>query len=328
LRFGTITAIPELMKRKTSAGKKSTVLFASSLRSLLLLLLLAAAGCRNPYDNTLDLSVYQYRDTRNLVKFVYDAAEILKRDGMKSLAWFNANRELYRTPDHYLYIYDISGNNLFHAGMPSLEGKGLYNLTDISGKKVTQLILKAINDPENPHGWVHYFWWAPGKFYPVPKSSCHFLVKTPEGRMLYVGAGMDYPHEEKEFIRISVDGAVSLIGRKGAEALKEIADPTSSFNYRDVRVFAFHPDGTMIISPVLDDNLLQFRILECTDETGNKPFADAVKKLATQDRTWVVFMAKNRYQRELVKKTLYLRKTLLSGRELYIGAVTDLPQPP
>jgi hypothetical protein len=315
------------MMRKNSACTDRTRPAGKGFMALLLLLVLAISGCENNNDN-LNVSIYQYRDTRNLVKFAHDAAQIVKRDGMKSLAYFKANRELYRTPDYYLYIYDINGNNVFHAGMPSLEGRNLYNLSDINGKKIGQLLFKAVRDPQNPHGWVHYFWWAPGKFYPVPKSSCHFLVQTPEGQLLSVGAGMDYPHEEKEFVRISVDGAVSLIEKESTAAIPEIADPKSSFNYRDVKIFAFYPDGSMLISPVLNDSLVQIRILDCTDETGNRPFADAVKKLETRDRTWVVFMAKNRYQRELVKKCLYMRKTLLQGKELFIGAITDLPQPP
>ncbi len=294
------------------------------------LFFLTVSLCSGCSDRTapLDLSMYQYRDTRNLVTFVYNAAEIVRRDGMKSIPYFRSNYNRYRTPDFYLYIYDIDGRNLYHAGMPWLEGKDLYNLTDISGKQVIQFILKATSDPENPHGWVHYFWWEPGKFYPVPKSSCNFLVKTPEGRSLLVGGGMDYPHEEKEFIRIAVNGAVSLVEKNGETSIAEIADPKSPFNYRDVRLFAFYPDGTMLISPILNNSSVQIKILECTDETGNRPFADAVRKLANRDRAWVVFMAKNRYQRELVKKCLYLRKTSLSGKELYIGAITDLPQPP
>ncbi|NTW56146.1 MAG: calcium:proton antiporter [Chlorobiaceae bacterium] len=313
---------------KTASSGRNTIRTAAAIiRRLFLLLVLTFTGCENRYDS-LDLSPYQYRDTRNLVKFTYDASQILKRDGMKSLGYFHANYNLYRTPDYYLYIYDIEGNNLFHAGMPALEGKNLLNFSDINGKKVIQLVLKAVTDPDNPHGWVHYFWWAPGKFYPVPKSSVNFLVKTPDGKQVFVGAGIDYPHEEKEFVRISVDGAVSLIASKGIEAIPEIADPKSSFNYRDVRVFAFYPDGTLLISPVYDENPVKLKILECQDEVGNKPFANAVKRLQQQDRVWEVFMEKNRYQRELVKKCLYLRKTMISGKEIYIGAISNLPLPP
>ena len=40
---------------------------------ILIFLVLFLAGCSKKYDN-LDLSMYKYRDTKNLVKFVYDAA--------------------------------------------------------------------------------------------------------------------------------------------------------------------------------------------------------------------------------------------------------------
>ncbi len=300
----------------------------SSFSSILLaLLVVATAGCRSRYDE-LDTSVYQYRDTRNLVTFVYDAKLVLEQEGLASLDYFRANYDRYSTPDHYLYIYDLQANNLYHAGMPSLEGRNLLDVTDINGKRISRLILEALEDPENPHAWVHYSWWAPGSFYPVPKSSCHFRVTTPDGKELYVGAGMDYPHEEKEFIRIIVDVAVRLVRDKGAEAISVMSDRLSPYNYRDVRVFAFHADGELLISPVVQDSLLQIRLFECTDEVGHHPFANAVRRLASQDRVWEVFMVKNRYQRELVKKCMYLRKTELSGRPLYIGAITDLPQPP
>ena len=294
---------------------------------LFALLLQMTAGCASRYDD-LDLSAYQYRDTRNLVTFVYDARHILEQEGLSALDYFRANDDHYATEEHYLYIYDLQANNLYHAGMPSLEGRNLLDVTDINGKQISRLILEALDDPENPHGWVHYSWWAPGSFYPVPKSSCHFRVTTPDGKELFVGAGMDYPHEEKEFIRIVVDGADRLVRQKGKEAIAIMSDPLSSYNYRDVRVFAFHPDGELLISPVVQDSLLQIRLFECADEVGHHPFANAVKRLASQDRVWEVFMVKNRYQRGLVKKCMYLRKSELSGRTLYIGAITDLPQPP
>jgi len=78
--------------------------------------------------------------------------------------------------------------------------------------------LDALEDKNNPHARVHSSWWEPGKFYPVPKSSCHFKVKTPEGKELFVGGGMNYPHEEKDFIRIIVGDATQLIKEKGQEA--------------------------------------------------------------------------------------------------------------
>ena len=173
---------------------------------LFLMLVIFASCCKSKYSD-LDLSMYQYRDTKDLVKFVYDASLILKKDGMDSLAYFQNNRNLFHTPDYYLYIYDMNGTNIYHAGMEYLEGKNLWDVTDKNGKKVVQLVIEALEDKNNPHAWVHYSWWEPGNFYPVPKSSCHFRVTTPDGKELFVGGGINYPQEEQEFIRIIVDDA-------------------------------------------------------------------------------------------------------------------------
>jgi hypothetical protein len=283
------------------------------------------SGCSRYKD--LDISMYQYRDTKDLVKFVYDAALILEEGGTNSLEYFRNNRARYNTKDHYLYIYDMHGTNIYNAGMKHLEGKNLRDVTDKNGKKITQLVLSALEDKNNPHGWVHYSWWQPGKFYPVPKSSCHFKVRLPDGKELYVGGGLNYPHEEKEFVRIIVDSAVQLINKEGKGAFAKISDPASEYNYRDVQVFAFRQDGKIIISPVIDDNLSQIRLLSCVDEVGHKPFTEALKKLESKESVWEVFMAKNKYKRELVKKCLYLRKIMLNREIIYVGAISDLPQP-
>jgi len=294
---------------------------------LLLMLVIFICGCKSKYRD-LDLTMYQYRDTKDLVKFVYDASLILKKEGMTSLSYFQNNRTLFHTPDYYLYIYDMKGTNVYHAGMEHLEGKNLWNVTDKSGKKILQLVLDALEDSNNPHAWVHYSWWEPGNFYPVPKSSCHFKVTTPEGKELFVGGGINYPHEEQEFIRIIVDDAAHLIEYKGGQALADIANPVSQYNYRDVSVFAFRPDGEMLISPAINSTFSQTNLLECADEVGHKPFAKALKELESADAVWEVFMAKNRYQRRLIKKCLYIRKTTMAGKEIYVAAITDLPEPP
>jgi hypothetical protein len=53
-----------------------------------------------------------------------------------------------------------------------------------------------------------------------------------------------------------------------------------------------------------------------------------LNELKNTDSAWEIFLAKNRYQRILIKKSLYLRKTTITGQEIYIGAITNLPQPP
>jgi hypothetical protein len=297
--------------------------------ALLPVVLLTAliSGCAGT-DDGLDLSMYQYRETRDLVRFVYHAACSIETGGNTAIDAFRADREGCCREDQYLYVYDLSATCIFHAGMPYLEGTNLRDITDVDGKRVFDMIFQALEDPGNPHGWVHYSWWEPGSFYPVPKSSCHFRVTTPEGVELIVGGGINYPHEEREFARIIVDGAVDLIEREGTAAIDSIDDPLSRFNYRDVRVFAFRPDNDIVISPIVADSMMRINLLEAVDRAGNRPFALAVRQLESGDRVWQVFLARNRYERQLVKKVLYLRKTELDGSTLYVGAITDLPMMP
>ena len=141
-----------------------------------LIVVIFMSGCSKYED--LDLGMYQYRDTKDLVKFVYDASLMLKKEGV---AYFRNNRMLFSTPDYYLYIYDLKGTNIFHAGMKNLEGKNLLDVTDKNGKTITRMVMDALEEKSNPHAWVHYSWWEPGKFYPVPKSSCHFKRKADGG---------------------------------------------------------------------------------------------------------------------------------------------------
>jgi hypothetical protein len=311
--------MPEKIKTPFRRALSGTVLL-SVITALLL------TGCSGGFEN-LDLSMYQYRDTKDLVRFVYQAAVRLESEENAVQYFIDHHREYY-SADHYLYIYDTDGVNVFHAGMEYLEGRELRDITDIDGKNIFNMIVEALDDPGNPHAWVHYSWWEPGGFYPVPKSSCHFRVVTPEGRELIVGGGMNYPHEEREFARIVVDSAVEVLESEGEDGIPIIDDPESMYNYRDVKVFAFRPDSSIVISPVVEDSILHVNIIDAVDEAGNRPFLLAMRQLESQDAAWQVFLERNRYHRQLVKKVLYLRIAMLSGDTVYVGAVTELPEPP
>ncbi|KQC11671.1 MAG: calcium:proton antiporter [Desulfuromonas sp. SDB] len=290
-------------------------------------ILITGLGCKGKCDQ-LNLSIYQYRDTKNLVCFVYEASQMIEQKGESGIEYLKKHRENYYSDNFYLYVYDMEANAIFHAGMPDFEGRNLREVKDINGKNIFDMIIKAINDSGNPHNWVHYSWWEPGNFYPVPKSSCHFVVTTPENKILIVGGGINYPQEEREFARIIVDNAAQILQQKGDDAFEEIQNPISIYNFRDVKVFAFKSDTSIIISPVIENNLLDLDLFQATDPVGNKPFQLAVNQLEKQDSVWQVFMARNRYQRQLVKKIMYLRKIETSWGFIFIGAITDLPEMP
>jgi hypothetical protein len=89
-----------------------------------------------------------------------------------------------------------------------------------------------------------------------------------------------------------------------------------------VKVFAFTPEGKLFISPVMNDSLAEFKLMDCVDEMGHKPFEKALRELKNKDSVWEIFLAKNRYQRRLVKKSSYLRKTFVVGIALFFGLST------
>lgn len=306
--------------------KKVRFRFSKPLLFLLVFLLMLSA-CENKHKD-LNLEKYQYQDTKKLLKFVYEAAKSFEEYGLQGLQHFEDNREYYKGENYYLYIYKLDGTNIFHAGMPHFEGTNLIDVVDKNGKKIFPMIQDALKNKKNPHAWVHYSWWTPGKFFPVPKSSCHIKVTTKDGNKYFVGSGLEYPQEEKEFIRIIVDSAVDELKQNGISALEHIAEPLSQYNYREVQVFAFLENGEILISPVVNDNLQAIALLECVDEVNHKPFVKAMQQLKTQESTWEVFMVKSLYERVLVKKCLYVKKVEVDGKMIFVGAITDLPRPP
>lgn len=297
------------------------------LKFIIIVLFLSILSCNNPFEE-IDLSVYQYRDTRNLVKFVYNAFILFQEKDTLAIDYFVENRDLFKKGDFYVYIYDMDGKCWFNAGVPEFEGNTILDYTDKHGRKVIQQILEAIDDKENPHGWVHFTWFEHGMIYPVFKSSCNFKAVASDNKAYIIGGGMTNPHEEREFARICVDSAINLIMNRGKNALNYIKDPVSRYNYRDTSVFVFTADGRMLISPIVDEHLIDINILEARDATDHMPFIKAIESLKTKDRTWEIFMIKCRYSRTLIKKTIYLRKTSIDDMEVFAGAVTDLPSPP
>lgn len=153
-------------------------------------------SCREiPYE--LDLSMYSYRDTRNLVNFEYNAKVLFESKGDNAFEYFKANRHKFRTSDYYIYIYDMEGNCHFNVGVMDLEGRNALGYTDRRGKKIFRMILNVLEDQNNPHSWVHFSWFELGKIYPVSKSTCNFKVTGPGEREYIIGGGMNYPPEER-----------------------------------------------------------------------------------------------------------------------------------
>ena len=87
-------------------------------------------------------------------------------------------------------------------------------------------------------------------------------------------------------------------------------------------------NGLSLLSPVLSETPFDMNLLDFVDGIGNHPFKLAIKNLAASEATWQIFMTHSRTERQMVKKIICLRKCSTDRGLYYVGAATDLPQPP
>lgn len=310
---------------------KSSGLRLLHLFSLLVCAALLASGCSDfqPIDRGAgepDTSIYDYRDTRKLVKAAWKAAKLVEKNGPDAFATLHRDVGIDDERLYNLYVYLLDGTCLFHPERPDFVGKNLIDVTDTHGRKALRQVMAAVSDAQNPHGWVHYKWQPHEGLYPVDKSSCQFRVTMPDGREVVVGGGIAAPLEEKMFAKFSVDSAAAMLRETGTAGLDVIRDNKSPYQYREVRVFVLAADGTALVDPTFDldtpRNLMDYR-----DLAGNAPFLAIYERLRDDDSCWVVMLDRSRYRRIMGKKTIYARRSMMDGRPVVVGAMTSLPKP-
>ncbi|MEW5733426.1 MAG: cache domain-containing protein [Thermodesulfobacteriota bacterium] len=315
------------MPRSLGPNIGRTDRFVRGFPLLLLALLLSGLfpACREGKDMAGELALYDYRQTRDVVRRVKEAADLIHAKGTTA---FETIRETprYAGQDFYIYVYDLDGKNLFHGGDRRLEGQDLSNVTDINGRKTLIMAYDAAADPDNPHGWIHYYWEQPGRFYAVRKSSCHFITTMPDGRKVLVGGGLTDPPVERVFMKFGVDAAARHITKNGEKALEDVRNPVGPYSYLDRSIFVLDMDGNAIVDPVfLADTDYNYK--DRTDAVGRHCIRDVLDKLAEQDSAWVVIQTRNRTSKNMLKRAIYAKKAMLNGKPVLVGGVVELPKP-
>jgi signal transduction histidine kinase len=89
--------------------------------------------------------------------------------------------------DTYVFIDSPDGTELMNAGFPSLEGKNLIDLKDLTGKAVVRDEIDAAM--KDGSAWVDLYWYKPGQNTAARKQT--FVRKVQSGPDTYiVGAGV------------------------------------------------------------------------------------------------------------------------------------------
>ena len=74
---------------------------------------------------------YQYKETRELVQLVKDAADLLQAKGQAAFAEFRVPGSRWRQGETYIFVLDLQRNMLVHPD-PALEGKKDLDVKDIN----------------------------------------------------------------------------------------------------------------------------------------------------------------------------------------------------
>jgi len=302
--------------------------YISFLAALIILTGSSGLGANDP-----DVSRYDYQQTRDLVRFVHAAADLLEEKGEKAFDEFRDVKGKWFSQRKYIFAYDTSGVCVCHPDIQELEGRDFSSMKDLDGKTVIKDLIFTATQDETPYGWLHYLWMEPGDIFPVKKSSYVVKATAPDGKVYVVGSGIYNMREERAFIEETVDAAVDLINKDGVKAFQEIQKRSSKFVYGNTYVFVLTDDGKLVVDPAFPSdeyatgikkgrNLFDFK-----DAVGKYVVREIIEKLKSDDSVWVMYMWPRIGENKPSKKVVYARKVRIRDRVYIVGSDIFLANP-
>ena len=290
--------------------KKGLVIsLAPSLVALLMSLLCSDARASDDY---------QYKETRELVALVKDAAELVRTKGEAAFTDFHLSGSRWRQGETYIFVLDPKGNMLVHPN-PAMEGKNELDLKDINGKPIIRgLIGAATTLPSKPEGWYHYQWPVPGGLLPRWKSTYVRLVTAPSGKSYVVAAGIYNDRMERAFVVDVVKDAVGRIEKDGRAAFQLFHDPTGPFLAKNAYIFVFDTTGVDLVNPAFP-NLEGRNLLDLKDTQGKQLIREMFDVVKTSGSGWVDYMWPKPGESVSTQKSAYVSKAKIGDQWVLVG---------
>lgn len=136
--------------------------------------------------------IYNMQMDRAFIEDVVNrAATLVAERGKEAFGQLRDRTGPFVFMDTYVFVDTPDGTELVNPAQPSLQGKNLIGLRDLTGKKIVQdEIAAAMRDGS---AWLDLYWYKPGQNTPARKQT--FVRKVQSGKDTYiVGSGM-YPEE-------------------------------------------------------------------------------------------------------------------------------------
>ncbi len=270
---------------------------------------------------------YQYKETRDLVQLVNDAADLLRVKGGAAFTDFRVPGSRWRQGEMYIFVLDPNGNMLVHPDA-TLESKNELGLKDINGKPIIRgLIDAATMFPGKPQGWYHYQWPVPGGILPRWKSTYVRLVTVPSGARYIVGAGIYNDRMEKAFVVDVVKDAVEQIEKNGEAAFQLFHDRTGPFIAKDAYIFVYNMNGVDLVNPGFP-NLEGRNLLDLKDTQSKQVVQEMLKMVQTSGSGWVDYMWPKPGESASTQKSAYVSKAKMGDKWVLVGCGVYLADAP
>jgi len=270
---------------------------------------------------------YEHADTRELVRLVTEAGEMVATKGEKAFAELRVDGSRWRYDATYVFVLDLDGNMLVHPD-PALEGKNTIELKDVGGKPITRgLIDAATMVADKPEGWYHYQWAVPGGLLPRWKSSFVRLVTAPSGKRYIVGSGVYNDRMERAFVIDMVNNAAAELDKDGAGALRLFHDPTGPFLAKEAYVFVYDRHGASLAIPPFP-NLEKRELIDLRDSQGKPIIRDMLRLVRDKGSGWVDYMWPKPGESVPTRKSAYVRMANFGDQWVMIGCGVYLADAP
>jgi len=270
---------------------------------------------------------FQYEETRELVQFVTDAADLLRVEGQGAFADFRVPGSRWQAGDKYIFVLDEQGTMLVHPDS-TMEGKNQLDLKDVNGRPIISGLIGAVTtQPGKTDGWYHYQWPVPGQILPRWKSTYVRLVTLPAGQRYIVGSGVYNDRMERSFVVDMVKDAVGQIEDKGVAAFPRFHDPTGPFLAKDAYIFVMAPDGVELVNPAFP-NLEGRNIMDVKDTQGKELIREMLRTVETRGSGWVDYMWPKPGESVSTRKSAYVTRAKMGDGWVLVGSGVYLADAP
>lgn len=267
-----------------------------------------------PY-NPLD---YEHEETRELVRFVMQAADEISRLGEEAFPKFREKGSKWFQGDSYVFVWGLDGMRYVYPPDVNGEGKNMLDLKDISGRPIGRMFVEIAMQPPG-EGWVHYQWPKPGEETPTWKSTFIKRVTAPSRKEYLVGSGEYNMQTERVFVIDLVNRTISLLETEGVAGLGTLRSRKSEFVFLDSYVSVIDDQGNQMLN-------LAFPELEGTNvagirDSGSKHFLrEVLGILETENDYWVEYMWPKPGHTKPSKRFDYEKKAVLDNQTLIVSA--------